>query len=133
MPKKYPPLTDAEVIAILTALGFRYSNSAGGHDFYKATHSGRAWKVTIDPKESPFNDFLLKSMISQSGYSRNQFYGATKKRPRKSGDSDLLPKSSDFGGLEPAPIGCDTHASGESESHTSGRLRRRRPSLTAIP
>ena len=83
MPKKYPPLTDTEVVAILSKLGFQYSHSEGGHDFYKATHSGKAWKVTVDPKASPFNDFLLKSMIAQSGYSRDQFYGATKKTAKK--------------------------------------------------
>lgn len=83
MPKKYPPLTDTEVVAILKALGFGYSHSEGGHDFYKAAHSGKAWKVTVDPKASPFGDFLLKSMIAQSGYSRDQFYRATKKTAKK--------------------------------------------------
>jgi len=85
MPKKYPPLSTSEVVAILNALGFWYSHSTGGHDFYKATHSGRNWKVTVDPKESPFNDFLLKSMISQAGVSRDQFYAATKSTARKVG------------------------------------------------
>lgn len=83
MPKRYPPLTDSEVVAILTKLGFQYTHSAGGHDFYKTTHSGRPWTVTVDAKESPFNDFLLKSMIAQSGYSRDQFYCATKKTAKK--------------------------------------------------
>ena len=85
MPKKYPPLTDREVTAVLRELGFQYSHSEGGHDFYKGTHSGKNWKVTVDPKESPFNDFLLKSMISQAGVSRDQFYGATKNTANKAG------------------------------------------------
>lgn len=85
MPKKYPPLTDREVIHILMALGFVYSHSEGGHDFYKANHSGQNWKVTVDPKQSPFNDFLLKSMIRQAGFPRRAFYGATKKTAKKIG------------------------------------------------
>jgi predicted RNA binding protein YcfA (HicA-like mRNA interferase family) len=85
MPKKYPPLTDGEVVAILRALGFGYSHSAGGHDFYKKTHSGKAHTVNVDPKHSPFDDFLLKSMISQSGYGRKSFYAATKKTAKKIG------------------------------------------------
>lgn len=85
MPKKRPPLTDQEVVAILTSLGFSYSHSSGGHDFYKATHSGRAHTVTVDPKNSPFDDFLLKSMISQSGFDRKSFYAATKKTAKKIG------------------------------------------------
>ncbi len=85
MPKKYPPLSLREVEAILRALGFEYSHSEGGHDFYKAHHSGRNWKVTVDPKESPFNDFLIKSMIKQSGYSWEVFYGATRSSAAKIG------------------------------------------------
>jgi len=83
MPKKYPPLTDTEVVAILIALGFAYSHSSGGHDFYKAAHGGKHWTVTVDPHDSPYDAFLLKSMISQSGYSREQFYRATKKTAKK--------------------------------------------------
>lgn len=85
MPRKYPPLTDREVIAVLKALGFQYSHSEGGHDFYKGTHSGKNWKVTVDPKASPFDDFLLKSMIGQAGVSRDRFYGATKNTASKAG------------------------------------------------
>lgn len=87
MPKRYPPLTANEVIAILKALGFVYSHSSGGHDFYKKTYSGKAHTVTVDPKCSPFDDFLLKSMISQSGYPRERFYAATKKTAKKIGVS----------------------------------------------
>lgn len=83
MPKKYPPLTSSQVVAILKALNFEYSHSSGGHDFYKATHSGKAHTVTVDEKCSPFDDFLLKSMISQSGYDRKAFYGATKNTAKK--------------------------------------------------
>jgi len=85
MPKKYPPLTDSEVTAILVALGFLYSHTKGGHHFYKKTHSGKEHTVTVDPNASPFDDFLLKSMISQSGYARDDFYAATKRTAKKIG------------------------------------------------
>jgi predicted RNA binding protein YcfA (HicA-like mRNA interferase family) len=85
MPRKYPPLTAREVVAILEALGFGYSHSEGGHDFYKGSHSGRNWKVTVDEKESPFDDFLLKSMMKQAGVSREQFYAATDATAKKIG------------------------------------------------
>lgn len=85
MPKKRPPLTEREVVAILEALGFGYSHSEGGHDFYKGFHSGRNWKVTVDPKESPFDDFLLKSMMKQAGADREQFYAATSATAKKIG------------------------------------------------
>jgi predicted RNA binding protein YcfA (HicA-like mRNA interferase family) len=85
MPKKYPPLSASEVVSILKRLGFTYHHSAGGHDFYKATHSGKPWVVTVDEKDSPFDDFLLKSMIHQSGYDRATFYAATKRTARKIG------------------------------------------------
>jgi len=85
MPKKYPPISNRDVVAILKALNFRYSHSAGGHDFYKAEHSGKNWTVTVDEKCSPFDDFLLKSMIGQSGYSREVFYGVTKKTAKAAG------------------------------------------------
>jgi predicted RNA binding protein YcfA (HicA-like mRNA interferase family) len=85
MPKKYPPLTDREIVAILLSLGFIYSHSNGGHDFYKASHSGKAHTVTVDPKNSPFAGFLLKSMIAQSGYDYKYFYAATKKTAKKIG------------------------------------------------
>lgn len=87
MPKKYPPLTAAEVVSILGTLGFIYSKSKGGHDFYTAAHSGRNWKVTVDPKASPFNDFLLKSMIKQAGVTREQFYLATQRTAKKISES----------------------------------------------
>lgn len=85
MPKKYPPLETREVVAILRELGFQYSHSEGGHDFYKGSHTGKNWKVTVDPKASPFGDFLLKSMISQAGVTRDQFYAATKGTAAKAG------------------------------------------------
>ena len=78
MPRGWPPLELREVIQILTELGFKYDGSKGGHDFYTATKNGRKHKVTVDPKNAPFDEFLLQSMCSQAGSNRKEFYGATK-------------------------------------------------------
>lgn len=77
MPRGWPPLEHRDVIAILTALGFTYKNSKGGHDFYVATRNGNKCKVTVDPKCAPFSEYLLQSMCRQAGSNRTEFYGAT--------------------------------------------------------
>jgi len=76
MPRGWPPLELREVTAILTALGFVYAKSEGGHDFWKGFRGGRGRKVTVDPKEAPFDVFLLQSMCKQAGCTKDEFYGA---------------------------------------------------------
>ena len=39
--------------------------------------------VTVDASVSSFGIDLMKSMIRQSGYARETFYGATKKTKKK--------------------------------------------------
>lgn len=77
MPRAWPPLELREVQAILTALGFKYSHSEGGHDFWKGSHNGRPCKVTVDPKCAPFSIDLMQSMCRQANCNRAEFYGAT--------------------------------------------------------
>lgn len=83
MPRGWPPLEVREVTAILTALGFSYSHSKGGHDFYKGTMNGTACTVTVDAKCGPFGVYLLKMMCAQAGCTRAQFYGATEASAKK--------------------------------------------------
>lgn len=83
MPRGWPPLDAREVVEILTALGFAYTRSAGGHDFYEAVRKGTKYKVTVDPHVAPFGPYLLQSMCSQAGCSRKEFYGATRKTAKK--------------------------------------------------
>lgn len=83
MPRGWPPLELREVEAILNALGITYSHSEGGHDFYVGVRGGEKRKVTVDPKCAPFDAYLLKSMCSQAGCTRDDFYGATKKTAKK--------------------------------------------------
>jgi hypothetical protein len=67
-----------------------FSGSSGRHDFYKAIHSGKEHKITVDTKSSPFDDFLLKSTIAQSGHDRDQLYGATKNSEKLARSSNAL-------------------------------------------
>ena len=84
--KKYPPLTPSEVQAIAKGLGFTFKRQSGSHGHYEkdADAKGRERKIiTIDEKISEFDEDLLKSMIRQSGFTREEFYGATKRAARK--------------------------------------------------
>ena len=83
MPKRWPPLDLREVVGILKALGLEYTHSSGGHDFYKGVYKGLARRVTVDPKNAPFSDDLLKWMSEQAGCSRDEFYKATPKTAKK--------------------------------------------------
>jgi len=83
MPRGWPPLELREVRAILTALGFAYSHSEGGHDFWKGIRNNRHCKVTVDPKCAPFSVDLLQFMCKQAHSSRTEFYDATPSTAKK--------------------------------------------------
>jgi hypothetical protein len=57
----------------------------GSHAQYIGYFSGIRRKVTVDMAEREFNDFLIKSMLRQSGMSRNEFYCSTKATAKKIG------------------------------------------------
>lgn len=78
MPKKYPPLTPDEVIKILKKRGFILKATEGSHAQYEGEVKGLTKKVTVDEAEKEFGNFLIKSMIRQSGLSREEFYCSTK-------------------------------------------------------
>ena len=84
--RRYPPLTPSEVRAVLRALGFVEKNQLGSHAHYERQaddQDSQRRVVTVDIAEREFDEFLIKSMISQSGRTREEFYGATKKTARK--------------------------------------------------
>lgn len=86
MPAKYPPLTPGEVREILRASGFVLVRTRGSHELWG--HDGIEGKpraVTVDAALRDFGVDLVKSMISQSGLSRESFYGATRATARKIG------------------------------------------------
>ncbi|MBI5464367.1 MAG: type II toxin-antitoxin system HicA family toxin [Ignavibacteriales bacterium] len=83
MPEKFPPLTPQEVVAILKARGFSLNNQEGSHAQYVGFFGGVKRRVTVDMAKVDYNDFLIKSMIRQSGMTREEFYCSTKSTARK--------------------------------------------------
>lgn len=83
--RSHPPLTPSEVEAIVLALGFQFKRQEGSHAQFERGADGVRPRsvVTIDKAEKEFDGYLLKSMIRQSNYTREEFYGATKKTARK--------------------------------------------------
>jgi len=86
----YPPLTPTEVRSILIALGFvalPTRPTSGSHVKYECPAGGGHPRrvVTVDTAVSAFWRDLIKSMIRQSGHSREAFYGATRSTGRKIG------------------------------------------------
>lgn len=82
MPKKYPRLTPKEAIDCLKTLGFIFARQKGAHRFYK-DQSGHL--VNVPMNWDLIDDTGIKSIIRQSGRSREEFYGATKDSARKLG------------------------------------------------
>jgi predicted RNA binding protein YcfA (HicA-like mRNA interferase family) len=83
--RKYPPLTPGEVIAIVQALGFVFDRKCGSHAQYELSGTTERQRrvVTVDTKVHNFDEYLIKSMIRQSGRTREEFYGATKATGKK--------------------------------------------------
>ena len=83
--RRFPPLTPAEVRAILVALRFSEKNQEGDHVQYERLADGRRQRaiVTVDTGVRDFDEYLVKSMIRQSGFTRDEFYGATKRTARR--------------------------------------------------
>ena len=55
MPRKYPPLTSAEVIAILLARAFALHRTSGSHAHYRGTIKGVKCLVTVDVHYTDFD------------------------------------------------------------------------------
>lgn len=84
--RSYPPLTPAEVVAVLGTLKFAFKRQDGSHAHYERLpdeNNNQRRIVTVDMSERDFGERLLKSMIRQSGFTKEQFYGATPRTAKK--------------------------------------------------
>ncbi len=83
--RRYPPLKPGEVVAILEKLGFHFKRQVGSHAHYEHVSASDNTRhiVTVDMAVDEFWEELLKSMIRQSGVTREAFYGATKHTAKK--------------------------------------------------
>jgi predicted RNA binding protein YcfA (HicA-like mRNA interferase family) len=83
MPRKYPPLTPDEVVAILLARGFVLHRTSGSHAHYRGTIKGSKCLVTVDVHYEDFDVERIKDMIQQANLSHEEFYGSTKRTAKK--------------------------------------------------
>jgi|ERR1035438_5391787 predicted RNA binding protein YcfA (HicA-like mRNA interferase family) len=84
--RKYLPLTPSEVVSTITALGFVLKRRQGSHAHYEGIdESGKRAIVTVDEGYDQFDETRMKSMIAQSGFDREKFYGATKQIAKRAG------------------------------------------------
>lgn len=78
MSAHHPPLTCAEVKTVLRKLGFEKrpgkNRSGGSHEQWTALVNGQFRKVTVDCPKAPFSHDLIRSMASQAGVTKKQFY-----------------------------------------------------------
>lgn len=84
----YPPLTPSEVKTILDALGFKFDRQRGSHAQYERLPTARDTQrriVTVDGSVKQFDDYLMRSMVRQSGENRVTFYCATPHTAKKIG------------------------------------------------
>ena len=99
--RKYPPLTQSEIIAILGNLGFAKVREESSHAHFEAAASGPYPRsiVTVDTGYREFDESRIKSMIRQSNRTCEMFYGATKSTARKASVqyAKLMPAAAESG------------------------------------
>jgi predicted RNA binding protein YcfA (HicA-like mRNA interferase family) len=82
--RKCPPLKHNEVVDIILALGFVLDRQEPNHAQYVL--AGNATRkpalVTIDNYDD-FEEKAVRRIIRQSGFTRDQFYGATPEAAKK--------------------------------------------------
>jgi predicted RNA binding protein YcfA (HicA-like mRNA interferase family) len=74
---QYPPLTPAEVEAILKRAGFSLDRTCGSHRQWKGFIKGQWRLVTVDQlsrRSETFGKKLMREMIWQSGMTKDKFY-----------------------------------------------------------
>lgn len=82
--RKYPPLKNREVVAILTALGFNLARQESSHAQYERTADKEHPRAIVTVDDYPdFEEKMIKNLISQSTFTREDFYGATKATRKK--------------------------------------------------
>lgn len=83
--RKYPPLTPREIEAILIARGFSLHKMAGDHRFYIHNVKGKKKIAQIDMGNPLYEGNLIKSILKETGLSRDEFYRSTKSTAKKIG------------------------------------------------
>lgn len=71
-----PQLDCHAVKSLLKMLGFSQVRQSGSHEHYQMVARGRMRTVTVDCPKAPFSHALVKSMASQAGLVKSEFYAA---------------------------------------------------------
>ncbi len=80
---QYKPLKYREIVTILTNLGFQPKVSGStSHQTWTLERADKKYAVTIffHGSNREFRPGTLNSMIRQSGFTKNEFYNALKKK-----------------------------------------------------
>jgi predicted RNA binding protein YcfA (HicA-like mRNA interferase family) len=80
MGKRLPHLKPREVQANIKGLGFTYKRTDGSHETWERAADiliPQRKVVQVDVGKSQFDDFLMKSMIRQSGFTKDEFCTGT--------------------------------------------------------
>jgi predicted RNA binding protein YcfA (HicA-like mRNA interferase family) len=83
--RKYPPLEPKEIEDILYSRGFNFHKKNGDHRYYIHEVQGKKKIVQIDWGIDMYNSNWIKTILEQSGLSREQFYCSTKTTAKKIG------------------------------------------------
>jgi predicted RNA binding protein YcfA (HicA-like mRNA interferase family) len=81
--KKYPILKYREIRDILEARGFTLDRTEGSHEQWIHSNIHDAKRVVTLDNHGEFYTELMKSMIRQSGLTREEFYCSTKSTAKK--------------------------------------------------
>jgi hypothetical protein len=81
--RKYPPLKHSEMVAIFVALHFHLVRVGKHSNYERDADAIRSRKVVPIDDYDVFDETLIASMISQSGFTRDEFYAATKGTAKK--------------------------------------------------
>lgn len=74
--EKYPALTAKHVVNILNKAGFSFVRQSGSHAIYEKTVDGKIHLVVVPVHaKKDLKPKTLKSIISQSGMTKKEFYG----------------------------------------------------------
>lgn len=82
-PRFFPPLEARDVRQILRNRNFAKVRQESSHETWEGTVRGERRLVTVDENCAPFCGDILRTMIRQSGLTREEFYGSSKRAAKK--------------------------------------------------
>jgi predicted RNA binding protein YcfA (HicA-like mRNA interferase family) len=91
--RRYPPLKLNQIIQILTARGYSLHKKKGDHRYYIKTDNGRKRIAQVDMGCREYNENLIPMLLKETGLTREEFYGSTKKTAKMINVECILPET----------------------------------------